>query len=124
MKHTYKKYFSVAAVIVVLISAYFYNSTSFITKEVVKPKLSKEDKAKGIADMYTWQFNRLKNPTTNDIPFNMRTKELEFAKKISKISELNKNNVLTTDWFAEGPNNQGGRTKDVIEDITSFSFIK
>ena len=72
MKHTYKKYFSVAAVIVVLISAYFYNSTSFITKEVVKPKLSKEDKAKGIADMYTWQFNRLKNPTTNDIPFNMR----------------------------------------------------
>jgi hypothetical protein len=123
MKHTYKKYFSVTAVIVVLISAYFYYSTSSVTIERAKPKLSKEDKAKGIADMYKWQFNRLKNPITNDIPFNMRTKELEFAKKISKNAELNKNNVLTTDWFAEGPNNQGGRTKDVIEDITNSNIL-
>ena len=123
MKHTYKKYFSLITVMAILVSAYFYFDGATSSDQFVKPKLSKLEKEKGIADMYEWQFNRLKDPETNDIPFNMRTMELEFAKKISKKSDLNKTNVLTNNWVGEGPNNQGGRTKDIIEDISNSNVL-
>ena len=66
---------------------------------------------------YEWM--RLRNPATNEIPHNIREKELKFAAQLPqrenidgifrKASSTDNNDIL--DWTSRGPYNVGGRTR-------------
>lgn len=67
-----------------------------------------------------WEFNRLKDPETGQIPANIRKLELEFAKKLPNDS-YQKNTIFN--WAARGPWNVGGRTRAMALDINNENII-
>jgi photosystem II stability/assembly factor-like uncharacterized protein len=67
-----------------------------------------------------WEFMRLRDPNTGQIPENIRAKELAFA------AQLPKNNVFkksSDDWQSMGPWNVGGRTRAIAIDITNEKIL-
>ncbi len=78
---------------------------------------------------YEWM--RLRNPQSNIIPQNIRSKEIAFASKIPskenyaavlrKSGNLNNSNVF--DWQPRGPYNIGGRTRALAIDVTNENVI-
>ncbi|MCG8574028.1 MAG: T9SS type A sorting domain-containing protein [Flavobacteriales bacterium] len=58
-----------------------------------------------------WDFQRFHDPMTNEIPDNIRDKELAFAKTLP----LNANRDF--DWVNRGPFNVGGRTRAIGIDV-------
>ncbi|MFH1760334.1 MAG: sialidase family protein, partial [bacterium] len=60
-----------------------------------------------------WEFERLKDPSTNSIPKGIRRKELEFAKTLPVAGIRNK----SVSWVARGPYNVGGRTRGAALDV-------
>lgn len=73
-------------------------------------------------DPYSWkafELERLKNPTTGEIPENIRYKELVFASRLPVKTDRSLN------WQARGPVNKGGRTRafaiDVLNDSVYFA---
>jgi hypothetical protein len=69
----------------------------------------------------TYDFYRLRNPSTGLVPFNMRQKELTFAKSLPKYNDLLRG--VTTTWQNRGPYNLGGRTRAITLDITNENTI-
>lgn len=69
----------------------------------------------------TYDFYRLRNPSTGLVPSNMRQKELAFAKSLPKCNDLMRG--VTTTWQNRGPYNLGGRTRAVAFDITNENTI-
>ncbi|HRE41304.1 MAG TPA: hypothetical protein PLG90_08205 [Ignavibacteria bacterium] len=65
------------------------------------------------------EFLMLRDPASNKIPSNIRTKELEYANNLPKVNELENPEALT--WQERGPNNVGGRTRALGVDIRSTS---
>ncbi|HCN36134.1 MAG TPA: hypothetical protein DIS94_00275 [Bacteroidetes bacterium] len=61
------------------------------------------------------EFLMLRDPATNKIPDNIRTKELEYAKNLPKVSDIDNPEALT--WQERGPNNIGGRTRALGVDV-------
>ncbi len=124
MKVIFNKYFLGFAILTISLITIFgviQNEPAPIQKPDYK-SLNKNKEA-GIADMYKFQFERLKNPVSNDLPNNMRQLELTFAEELSRKEKLNNNRVQNFQWVSEGPNNQGGRTKDIIEDISNPNIL-
>ncbi len=81
---------------------------------------------------YQWEMMRTANPETHTIPDNIRTNELEFAKKIPAAlphrDMLSKNDKLTStdvtmEFAAIGPYNVGGRTLTFAQDITKPNIM-
>jgi hypothetical protein len=69
-------------------------------------------------------FRLLRDPATNQIPKNIRRRELEFAKSLSEKNKLNKvSNSMSLDWKEAGPNDVGGRTRALAVDITNSNNI-
>lgn len=72
-----------------------------------------------------WEWKMLRNPTTNEIPANIREKELNFAKSIPSVdnNRLNKSTstagtLSLSNWSSIGPDNIGGRTRALAYDIS------
>ncbi|HUF10343.1 MAG TPA: T9SS type A sorting domain-containing protein [Rhodothermales bacterium] len=65
---------------------------------------------------------RLRDPATNRIPSGIANKELAFANRLSKESDLQ---ALTAanDWVSRGPYQLGGRTKALAIDVTNEDHI-
>jgi len=130
-----KRYIQNTLIILIILSTAFYwfNNHSEITvlnseKMSIHPEnMSDESEVRLFRQMEEFQFNRLKNPKTNKIPQNIRAKELEFAKRLPVSKKLFKGNrnksVTTTMWTHEGPNNQGGRTKNIVADIMNNNIL-
>ena len=92
-----------------------------------------------------YEFNMLKDPATNKIPKNIRYRELQYAKTLPKIGNLNfqtnsskysasnplektrMQNKLRTlqslSWNQLGPDNQGGRTRALTIDVSNENII-
>ena len=79
-----------------------------------------------------WEFEwmRTKDPQTNEIPKNIRFKEMNFAKSLpnrNQISMMNKqggaSSLNTLTWDRRGPYNVGGRTRAMALDATNVSII-
>lgn len=68
-----------------------------------------------------WEFMRLRNPVTNEIPASIREKELEFARQLPRASVSNK--AMANAWERMGPHNLGGRTRALAVDVTDADNI-
>ena len=72
------------------------------------------------AERVVWERIRLADPSTGEIPRNIRQKEMIFAKTLPKSKSLSKAN-----WVHRGPYNVGGRTRafamDVLDENTLFA---
>lgn len=87
-----------------------------------------KDNPLGRAD---WELNRLKDPNTNIIPANIRTKELKYVETLPfkpKRGVLDKNNGANkieaeVSWTSVGPYNVGGRTRALEYDVDDESII-
>ncbi len=101
------------------ISSYWGNS-NFDRKEIHFKKLNKKERKKARSDYY---FNILRDPSTNSIPENIRTKELEFAKKLPRKNSFLKTNSSGFIWTEVGPNDVGGRTRALAIDINNSNTI-
>lgn len=79
-----------------------------------------------------FEFLRLKNPNTGEIPWGIREAELKFSSKISvsdasekslqKVSKSAKNGQFSY-WENRGPGNVGGRTRALAIDRTNENVI-
>ncbi len=97
------------------------------------PKITAEKMSVGTEDdpmaRMNYEWLRLRNPQTNAIPRNIRTKELAFAKTLPTRESLTSKggnrfsgaNVLA--WSARGPFNVGGRTRALAIDITNANIV-
>ena len=70
------------------------------------------------SERIVWEQIRLINPITENIPKNIRKKEMTFAKTIPVSSSLSKLN-----WINRGPYNVGGRTRALALDILNENII-
>jgi photosystem II stability/assembly factor-like uncharacterized protein len=70
-----------------------------------------------------YEFNRLKDPATGMMPFNMRIRELEFAASLPKDIDLNSEKTMPPVWASRGPYNIGGRTRALGVDINNDSIL-
>jgi len=76
-----------------------------------------------------YELNRLRSPLTNQIPEDIRRKELAFAEKLNKETadvraQLQKTAAIrTSNWAWRGPYNIGGRTRALAIDVTSDNII-
>ena len=75
------------------------------------------------------EWKMLRNPATNEIPFNIREKELQFAKsiqtaekKVATMTEPLSKAFNLSNWESIGPNNIGGRTRALAYDISDNTF--
>jgi len=70
------------------------------------------------SERIVWEKLRLMDPTTGEIPRDMRKKERMFAKTLPK-----ENNVINNSWIHRGPYNVGGRTRAIALDILDENII-
>ena len=73
---------------------------------------------------FTWEHQRLADPTTGQIPADMRFQELAFARRLRQQSssrDLTSLDSLT--WLHRGPFNMGGRTRAFAADITNPNLL-
>jgi len=70
-----------------------------------------------------YEFERLKSPITGEVPYNVRHKELAFAKKISQQTSVQNAKTSSNDWKQRGPFNAGGRTRAIALDVTDETII-
>ena len=110
-----------------------YNLKKIINRESENKIPSRVDNPEMRAD---FNFERLKNPSTGEIPRGIREKELEYVN--SSFSGLNNSPVLfgkapnvlnatpgtqVSPWQARGPYNVGGRTRALAIDINDEDRI-
>ncbi|MBH11133.1 MAG: hypothetical protein CMG74_12445 [Candidatus Marinimicrobia bacterium] len=79
-----------------------------------------------------WEFEwmRTRDPKTNEIPKNIRMKEINFVKNLPNRSQVSMKNVQggasslnTLNWRKRGPYNVGGRTRALALDATNENII-
>ena len=63
-----------------------------------------------------YEFRRLREPSTDAIPQNMRARELAHARTIPVRDQVASKNSVAN-WKARGPNNVGGRTRALAIDL-------
>jgi len=66
-----------------------------------------------------YEFNRLKNPFTGEVPKHIREKEIQFAATLPKKDEF----ARSLNWLSRGPNNFGGRTRAFATDIANEQIL-
>ena len=98
------------------------SSNQVILNKMNLNKLSKIEKKKARGDFF---FNILRDPSTNSIPQNIRSKELKHARTLPHKNNnlLSKSNSVVFDWFEIGPNDIGGRTRALAVDVTNSNTV-
>ena len=118
------------AVFVALFGLHFITSTDVASSENAptegyRVSTSSNGFSAGTADdpdaRARWEFARLRNPATNEIPARMREKELAFAKNLPRRSSSNK--AMANAWERMGPFNLGGRTRALAIDVADTDNI-
>ncbi|MFK7904042.1 MAG: hypothetical protein AB8B69_02910, partial [Chitinophagales bacterium] len=72
-----------------------------------------------------WEFNRLKNPKTGQIPEGIKGKEQMFLKKLNakKAAKTTKSAVEDLEWVPRGPFNISGRTRAFAMDVRDENVL-
>ena len=70
------------------------------------------------AERVVWERIRLADPSTGEIPNDIRKKEMIFSKTLPKSSAMSKSN-----WKHRGPYNVGGRTRALAMDVLDESIL-
>ncbi len=100
---------------------YFYDSlrTGKVSKEVaVHQKKKKLSQTGFLAMMADYQYNKLRNPLTGDIPPGMRSRELAYVAGLPSYS-----NGKAQSWDWRGPANIGGRMLCIEVDIDDNNHL-
>lgn len=107
---------SLLALAVAIIFTTWLTGLHFKNKQAGKRKslYASPDDLDGAA---AYDYYRLRNPATGQIPDNVRKRELAFA------ANLPQNVSRSTNWQNRGPYNQGGRTRAVALDVTDTNTI-
>ncbi len=106
------------SVIVIGGIAYKYLTTSSYTAS--KEVLGDDAMSFNLSAREEWKLNRLKDPTTGQIPENIREKELAFAANLPHAEIFRKSGEL---WEPIGPYNIGGRTRTVVIDVDDENIL-
>ena len=89
------------------------------------PTVDEQKDDPGAAARFEWL--RLRDPATGEIPRDIRRKELEFASRLPSREQLAKgghaSGSLAISWSARGPFNVGGRTRALAVDVANESII-
>lgn len=83
------------------------------------PKMSSKMKA----GRWDYFFRMLRDPATNQIPADIREKELRFARQLAQIPMKMKPLIPAGQWKEAGPSDVGGRTRALAVDITNSNII-
>src|ERR1041385_509926 len=78
-----------------------------------------------------WEFKRLHDPSTGEIPGNIRAKELAFAATLPSRESIEtrstksgvKTDAQSFTWSARGPSNVGGRTRALAIDAANTNVM-
>ncbi|MFC1556262.1 hypothetical protein ACFL67_04180, partial [candidate division KSB1 bacterium] len=74
-----------------------------------------------------WEFNRLRDPVTDEVPAGIRERELAYARTLPKRPEtsfsLAKGEAAIGTWSGRGPYNVGGRTRALALDLDDEDII-
>ena len=107
----------------VLLLAVFIIVSPFHEKETTPLEIEERIKKKRLHrkahDAYFHQL--LRDPSTDEIPHNIRNRELEFLKVSARDQSISA--VPDFIWREAGPNNIGGRTRALALDIRNSSVI-
>ncbi len=109
-----------------LMAFFYFNAPSKNISQIKKLKPFSEEKesAEMESSRGEYFFMMLRDPKTNRIPFSIRHKELEFAKKLNESNKLlSKSSATNLTWKEAGPNDVGGRTRALAVDITDPNTI-
>ncbi len=85
----------------------------------IKSSFSSENR-ENAQDRLEYEFAQLRDPSTNRVPFNIRDREIKFAKNIAEENSLMKNSpnrAKLENWSPRGPYNVGGRTRALAVDL-------
>ncbi len=86
--------------------------------------LSKEEFSNEIEERDKYFFMLLRDPATNQIPPNIRERELQFAKKLEMQNKLLKiSSVNSLQWKEAGPTDVGGRTRALAVDVANPNTV-
>lgn len=110
MKHIYGFLFTAGAALTL-----FSCSTDQPTDENNELKYTPKGRAE-------YEFNRLKDPVTNEIPENIQTREWLYAQTLPKTG-LKYGKTGTKVYTHSGPNNLGGRTRALAVDIENSDRV-
>ncbi len=131
-----KKYILLLIIVVIIIGYFIASQTNLFQegpkitlKAAVKAALgTKEDPQARLR----YEYLRLRDPKTGNIPQKIRQKELKFASTLpvresnyilTKSANPDKAAVVSTNWQLRGPYNVGGRTRALGIDITNENNI-
>ncbi|MCX6351501.1 MAG: T9SS type A sorting domain-containing protein [Bacteroidetes bacterium] len=97
----------------------------FLEKESSEQKSYESDGDENPLLRAEWELKRVADPTTGKLPYDIRNREIAFAKTIPTheeyfgLTSLNK----TSNWQQRGPYNIGGRTRALALDATNENII-
>ncbi len=84
------------------------------------PKAASEMKK----ELWDYYHKMLRDPETGQIPYGIRSKELEFAKRLSEEAQhFKKIPASNISWQEAGPHDVGGRTRGLAVDVTNPNVI-
>lgn len=70
-----------------------------------------------------WEFKRLRDPLTGKIPNDVRTRELQFARRLPHRGNDKQTSLLSNSFQPIGPGNIGGRTRALAMDIRNEQIM-
>ena len=117
MKNWYAPFFALLLSVTFLICL----SQLHYTTEKRIENLYSDDSSDDPNGASVYQFNRLRNPYTNQIPKDMRRREMAFAATLPRYDENMRSGG--TQWQNRGPYNLGGRTRALALDVTNENIV-
>jgi len=127
---------SVASVFLLLITGLFIYSSHRNSSELDYSKLKlpeshemdeeheQGEEAREAAGRAEYYFRMLRDPATNRIPKNIRSRELAYAKTLPNRRDIKRKDATNGfTWEAGGPNNIGGRTRALGIDVRDPNTI-
>lgn len=110
-----------------IVAALVVTQTDFLRSDSevpAKPKIkSANASGEDLDARHQWEFDRLRNPDTGEIPFDIFRKEMEFAKTLPVAEHGLAGKRQATSWGRKGPTNIGGRTRALAYDVSDETRI-
>lgn len=102
----------------------FESNSSRIVMGEQQPKTEKQKMKKARGEYF---FRMLRDPATNEIPSNIRSRELAYAKKLPSrsnfLSKGQSGQAIDMSWALAGPQELGGRTRALAIDQRNSDII-
>ncbi len=122
----YKNLVIAAAAIFLCAGCYFFVKNDVVTPPQVSPSLGDAMWAgdpEGLNERGAYEWMKLRDPNTGEIPYHMRMKELAFAAGLPNDASVSYKTSSTATWYPRGPWNVGGRTRAFALDVTNENIL-